>query len=424
MENTEVLDTALARVAAHSDRLTSTLLDPVREFQSLQHPDGSVTDGHDRATQLLLKEILPSYRESLNSLSLSLEACDAAYADVEEWLKEGLDHPPRFDETQAAYGPPRDGEATLFLGPLVATNGPAPRGHFLECFIAARDEPSEVEQVQETLPHPKYGCQSMRLLGGTQGLMRGNCIVFFPENIASSRPPTAMATSFAEFFFNKFYDIYHGQTIPRLRSLTGGIDLASEKLSEDEMYRARAVWGYLHDHNHYQGPRPWDESANTKMSFFPGLLEEIKCDCEVVRQCRDYKVPFADEIIEMVLLERLFRYPGQPDAPNNFDAGTGLLLHEWLCEEAPSALQVGNSGGARIDVTRCAEALRGLIDSILHLELRDKGVYVSEAERFVYQYVPKGEQGRRLGTPSRYSGYEELLQRPGLLEFAGIRPSE
>ena len=37
--------------------------------------------------------------------------------------------------------------------------------------------------IEEDLPHPENGCQSLKLLAGTKGFTEEKCIVFFPENV-------------------------------------------------------------------------------------------------------------------------------------------------------------------------------------------------------------------------------------------------
>jgi hypothetical protein len=391
----------------------------VEEFRKLQDPTGAVVAGLARA-EGLLPVVVETYRGLARRAGVRQVEIDAVGADAERWLARGLDTPPEFDTLLDAYGPPADGAPTLVLAPLLATNGPAPRGRFLECLFAVRDEVEEVRALGGRYPHPRNGCQSMRLLAGTEGLLSGNCIVFFPENIASSR--TDVETTFAQFFFNKFRKIYREQTIPVVHAVTGVDRWASADLDEEATYHARCVWGYLHDYHHYQGTRPWDEAMDLKLKFFPGLLEEIKVDAQTGVLCgRDADIPYGRDVVEMMLLERLFRYPAQPDAPTNFDAGTGLLMFEWLAR-AGAGITV-TAEGIVIDVDGCLDGLDALVTQILDLEALPDAEYVAAAERFVRRFIAPGEK-RRLAVPERYQrAVRDRVDAPALLSFAELVPS-
>ena len=297
---------------------------------------------------------------------LGQEAFAAALAaDVAAWRAAGLATPPLFDRTRDAYRPPAGDAPTLFAGPVLATNGPVPRGHFLELFLAWREEPAECKAVAADRPHPKNTCQSTRLIIASRGFAEGNCIVFFPENVAARG--ALAGQDYALFFFNKFHRIYREQTLPEVRRrfgpsdlLTGAADWVSGTLDEATCYRARCVWGYLHDCFHHRGPRPFDEQMHVKLTWFAGLLEEIKVDAETALACLDGAVPHGEAILQFVLFERMLRYPRQPDATRNFDSATGVLLYEWLRDR--EAIRPAGGGRLTLDRGRLAEGLRALVD--------------------------------------------------------------
>jgi hypothetical protein len=68
------------------------------------------------------------------------------------------------------------------------------------------------------------------------------------------------------------------------------------------------------------------------MNWYVGLLEEIKCDLITIRLVEKFKPPFWQEIIEFVLLDRMFRYPIGSEKNLTFDGGTGILLFEILVQ--------------------------------------------------------------------------------------------
>lgn len=416
MTSTVVTDPAAAAAA----RTQADLVPLVDAFRALQDPTGAVT-GDEREADRLLGRILETYRELAPVAAVPPEQVEAVVADVGRWRAQGLARPPAFEALLDAYGPPADGEGTLVCAPLVATNGPAPRGKFLECLFAVRDEVSEVRALERVYPHPKNGCQSMRLLAGSAGLITGNCIVFFPENIAHAREH--VETTFAQFFFNKFHKIYQELTLPHVRRVTGTGAWSSGALDSEQTFHARSVWGYLHDYHHYRGPRPWDEAMEFKLRFFPGLLEEIKVDAQTALECGRASVPYGREVVEMMLLERMFRYPGQPDAPTNFDAGTGLLIFEWLASDGRGVQLDGDR--VRLDIDGCLEGLEALVAEILDAEAAPDQDYPARAEALVRRFIAPGEQGRRLSVPERYGRTVRAAgAAPGLLDFHDLVPGE
>lgn len=406
---------ACAEVASTVQQQLVPLVDG---FRRLQDPSGAVVRDVDAAADLLPR-VLDAYRAVAARAGTPAAEVEAVSLDAQRWLAAGLGSAPAFDSLLDVYGPPPDGGTTLVLAPLLATNGPAPRGRFLECLFAVRDEVDEVAALGRSHPHPRNGCQSMRLLAGSRGLLSGNCIVFFPENIASSH--ASVETTFAQFFFNKFRKIYREQTVPAVAAVTGAGSWPSAQLGEEATYHARCVWGYLHDYHHYRGPRPWQEAMDLKLKFFPGLLEEIKVDAQTGILCgRDGSVPFGSEVLEMMLLERLFRYPGQPDAPTNFDAGTGLLMFEWLA--ATGAGVEVTAAGTTLDVEACLDGLEALVGEILALEALPDADYVAAAEAFVRRFVPPGEN-RRLAVPERYQrAVRDRVEVGRLLTFEELVP--
>ncbi|MEQ8965570.1 MAG: DUF6421 family protein [Azospirillaceae bacterium] len=402
---------AAARAAAAFDAL-----------RPLQDASGAVTGDRAKAAELL-ETAVDGVRQAARLLDQEAFA-SALAADVAAWRSTGLATPPLFDRTRDAYRPPAGNGPTLFAGPVLATNGPAPRGHFLELFLAWRDEPAECDAVAGDWPHPKNKCQSTRLILASRGFSSGNCIVFFPENIAAAGAPTGQ--DYALFFFNKFHRIYHEQTLPELRRLfgpadrlTGAGNWVSGTLGEAACYRARCVWGYLHDCFHHRGPRPLDAHLHVKLNWFTGLLEEIKVDAETALACLDGAVPHGEAILQFVLFERMLRYPRQPDATRNFDSATGVLLYEWLRDKG--AIHPAEEGRLAIDRSRLADALAALVDEVLRLEMiGDDSRYKTEARTLVRGLLPEGASGERFAVPARFAADIGLTARPETLDFESL----
>ncbi|HEU5381843.1 MAG TPA: DUF6421 family protein [Ktedonobacteraceae bacterium] len=417
--NSYHLKEAVADVKEIAAYVTETVVPLVHAFRELQDTSGKVVSDLETA-KTLLGGLRRPVRTAYSMAGISAACADAFDADVDAWLERGLDAAPQFDQSLASYVPPGQGELTFFIAPFLATNGPAPRGAFLECFLALHEEPVELEQVVACMSHPdsKSVCSAGRILAGSKGLMSGNCIVFFPENVATAKKVESQSFSF--FFLNKFQRIFLAETLPRARQMFADQSWASEKLTPQQCYAARAIWCYVHDYFHQCGPRPFDSNIQVKMNFFVGLLEETKVDCQAAVTAYNHKVPFGRETVEFIVLERLLRYPNQPDATRNFDAGCGLFLFEWLLQEGYGLYE--EEGGVRIDIDACVKGMAILAEKIEALEFTtDNAEYRRQAKNFVRTLLPEGVDGARFAIPERYSRITRSLPTDhSLLHFANL----
>ncbi|MGQ0576626.1 MAG: DUF6421 family protein [Pseudonocardia sp.] len=327
---------------------------------------------------------------------------EAFTADVDRWLATGLHTAPDFARTRDAVTPPLDGEIAVFVGPAMMTNSEPPVGFRFEAFVARRREPLALPALAARFPHPRNNCQSLQLLVGSDGVVSGNCIVFFPENVGAARPPRTQ--SYAMFFYSKFRRIHETFAVPAARDVltTDSLPWASAGLDPQQCYEARAIWGYLHDYFHHQGPRPFDEHMAVKLNWFVGLLEEIKVDCQTLLACAAGDVPYGESQIDMILLERLFRYPLDRDAERVFDAGTGVLLFSWLV--ARGSITAVGDGRCRLALPATVDAARLLVDEIEEIErtAETDEQYRSTAKSFVRRFLRDGGAGRRFAfTPEQ-----------------------
>lgn len=370
-----------------------------------QAPDGSIgapTPAHAES----VRELGRLGAEALDRLGLAAQAA-ALRADTAGWLAAGLDSRPEFDRTRDAIVAPGDGETGVFIGPALMTNAEQPVKYGFEAFAYRRREPADLDRLSGLFPHPKNICQATQLLIGSAGAARGNCIVFFPENIAAREKPAVQ--TFAIFFFNKFRRIHETFAIPAARGVLTGDSLpwASDGLDPEVCYEARAQWGYLHDYFHHQGPRPFDENIKVKLNWYVGLLEEIKVDCQTILACLESDLPMARPLIDMVLIERMFRYPLDPAAQRVFDSGTGVLLFSWLREQG--AITAAGGDRLRLSLPATYPALRALIDAIVEIEVRtgSDDEYRAAALDFVRRYLPAGTGKDRFA----FTADQEVLRR-------------
>ncbi|MFH8988119.1 DUF6421 family protein [Streptomyces sp. NPDC017940] len=375
-------------------RLGRTLVPRVDAFRARQRDDGTVPDPDD-ADRRGLAALKDEAADWFAAHGRGAQA-DALAADVEDWLAAGLDTPPHFARSRDALAAPADGDWAAFLAPVQTTNSVPPVGRRLEFFLVRRKEPDALPELAVHYPHPRNNCQATVLLAGSEGLREGNCIVFFPENVAAH--DKVVEQKYAIFFFNKFRRIHERFALPSAQAVLtpDSVPQDSAGLDPDVCYQARSVWGYLHDYFHHQGRWPLDRHVKLKMNWFIGLLEELKVDARTALACHtDALVPYADEQIAMILLERMFRYPLDAHAVRNFDAGTGVFLYSWL--RGHGALVADGTGPLRLDHDRVIDALRELVDTIEGMEaaVQTPAEYRTAARELVRTQLRPGAEGDR-----------------------------
>lgn len=393
-------------LAIEARGIRRTLIPLVDRFRARQADDGTVPDPSEADRDLLLAvrdRGLDWYRRS------GLEAqAEALEADVDDWLTLGLDTPPDFARSRDALAAPRDGEPARFLAPIRTTNSVPPVGKRLECLFALRKEPQALPRLAVDYTHPKFNCQATILLAGSAGFAEGNCLVLFPENVAASDKVEGQA--WAMFFFNKFRRIHETYAIPSAEAILteAGLPRASTGMKPDECYEARAIWGYLHDRSHYLGAWPLDEHIALKMNWFVGVLEEIKVDAKTALACVHHDIPFGEEQLVMIVLERVFRYPLADDAVRNFDSGTGVFLYSWLRE----AGAITDAPDGRLDLDREA-ALASLAEYVHTVETLEESAqseeeYKAEAKALVRRHL---EPGHAKGERYAFTDDQRILLR-------------
>ncbi|MFJ9844008.1 DUF6421 family protein [Kitasatospora sp. NPDC101155] len=397
-----------ADLLSDADELAGSLIPKVDRFRERQADDGTVPGATEEDRALLGRirdEACAWYaRHGRDGQAAALAA------DVDGWLAAGLDTLPHFARSRDALRVPEDGSAVFFLAPLQSTNSAPPVGKRLDCFFALRKEPAALPELAVSYPHPKNNCQSLVLITGSAGFRQGNCLVFFPENVAAHDKITEQP--YAMFFYNKMRKIHETYALPGAAAVLTPESLprASTGLDADVCFEARAIWGYLHDSMHYQGLWPFDQHISLKMNWFVGLLEEIKVDAKTVLACADSGVvPFAAEQVDMILLERVFRYPQADDATRNFDSGTGVLLYSWLREHGALAGSPADGELLRFDRDKALDALREFVATVekLETEVTTDDEYRSAAKELVRRYLPAPEPAAAGTARQRYAFTED-----------------
>lgn len=381
-------------------RVLSPLVDRFRRRQEL---DGRIERPAD-SDVTLLREIADVASTFLREMGRDQQA-RALREDIDAWIDAGLDAKPAFDRSRDTFTVVPNNAEMFFLGAVYATNSEQPCGHRLDYFYAQRHEPTFVTSIAEEYPHPNNVVQEVILLAGSEGFTRGNCLVFFPENIAAAEK--IKEQNYAVFFFSKFQAIHEEIGVAAAREVMTpeSVILDSEGMDPYGCYEARSLWGYLHDRAHFSGKWPIGDYTLLKMNWFIGVLEEIKVDAKAILLAHSTSMPYANELLAMILVERLFRYPLEKEAESNFDAATGVFLYSWF--HAAGALQVSD-GRLAIDREAVLALLPRLVSEIEAVEnsADTPDEYKAAARAFVYEYLAPGEDGRRY----RFLPYQDILR--------------
>ena len=390
----------------------------VRAFQT---PRGEIA-GDTAAARALLERLRAATHTAL-ALTGASDAQVAAFdTDLDRWLAD-LSRPPVFDDTLRAYEAPGPGELTLLVAPLRAVNGPPPTGRFLECLLARRDEPADLDALAACVPGCRPRSQSVRVLAGSRGVMLGSCLACFPEFIAASRKP--LVQEWGLFFTSKFHGVFTRHTLPAAHAVLGQQQRwRSLALGPADTYRLRALWGCVHDHFHEAGPRPLSTSLAVKSRWAVAVCDEVKVDCFTAAAMCQVELPFARELAETVLLDRFFRLPAEPGAARSVDAAAGVLMFEWLLRHGAGIAEAERHGGGGlvVDLDACLDALPELGRAITGIEhLPDDQAYVDAADALVQAWLPPpAPPGRaRYGDPAGFARLvRPRLPHLGLIDFA------
>ncbi|MEV6354483.1 DUF6421 family protein [Streptomyces hydrogenans] len=376
-------------------------VDSLRELRTRRQGAGGAPAVSDEEVRRAVDAVIAAV-EGLGGLMPHTQIA-ATCAELRAWRETGCEGVPHFDATRDAVPAPEDGEAAAYVGPVTLPNSDRHDVH-IEAFSVVREDPESTPRLQADYPHPKAVFQSTRLLSASRGLREGNCVVFFPENIPAATRCTDQ--NFAWFFFNRHTEIY-AQTLAITERLcgpgspfAGDTALVSADVDPETTYQARCVWGYMHDYFHHTGPRPLDEHLAIKTTWRPGLLEELKVDMKSAIACFEERVPYGPLVFEYIILERLFRYPAQPEPLRNFDAGTGFALGTWLAAKGLFTQdgQGRRSLGSKSEIVESVRELIGLIEEIERNE--DDAAYKAEAVDFLFGTLLRRPEAK----PDRYGG--------------------
>lgn len=398
-----------------AESMTITLVPLVNQFRNRQNEKGRIeTPTQDDVT--LLEEIVMQSR--VIAAQMNGDAFYNAFKeDVDDWISRSLSSPPLFDRTRDAFHKVENGGLVFFIGVTRAANGASGPGLRLETFIGQRHQPGLVTVAAKAFPHPHDVLMEIVLLGGSGGFVEGNCIVFFPENVAAITKVDKQ--QYAVFFFNKFKTIHEQIAYKNAQMLLDDKHALQHSVGLDQYrcYEIRSLWGYLHDRAHFTGTWPIGENTEVKMNWYVGVIEELKVDAKAILMAHYGDIPYLDELFSMVLLERLFRYPLEPNPRRNFDSGTGMFLFSYLLSKNAITQR-----GTQFDLNRdrITGAFKELVAEVEDLENASPEAedYIANATKLVGRYLPPPE---KKGEKFTFSEAHRMLTR-NAAQFSEDKP--
>lgn len=363
------------------------LVELTHEIQAMQEDDGSISCKNDNIIGKLnqIKNLILKETAKLELDNYGIAICK----DIDHYIKNDLKCID-FSNSVLALKLVNNMDKFFFWGPLRTANG-IRKGWGFESFISLRDDPisKEFDEIYSSYPHPKNICQASHLLAGTKGIVTGNNIVFFPENIKSTIDLKKQTS--AIFFFNKFYDIYNEITIPLWDSIGDSSQLTySRNIDRVTNYKARCVWGYFHDYFHHQGSLPFDENISLKTNWYVGVIEEIKVDLQtLIELMNNSNLAYRNITIEYILFDRIFRYTKEQRPLSTFDSATAFFLISYFNQMKVLLVDENNNLYFNFDLIK--EAALNLIDIIKNIEdnLVDIQQFKADIEELFFAYLHK-----------------------------------
>jgi len=393
-----VLASLPRKVQGLASYLGSEVIPLVNALRPLQAADGAVVK-EIREARRLVSDLRARGYDAYRMAYGADQVADAFAQDTALWLEDGLDRPPDFSHTVHAFPRTHLGQPVFALACVKTPNGPEPKGNFWETFLAIRDQPAELPEVQRQWPMDQNAPESARLLIGSHGFANGACVVFFHENVAASDFGTS---SFAICFHNRYFGLFRGITLRRVHAMWPSSEWQCASAKAPDMYAVAGIRSHLHDYYHMQGPLPLSQHLQLKTTFVSGIVEELRVDLEAVLAGQASCSDWAEMLAEFVLLERMFRYPAQNDALRNFDAASGVLLYEYfrrcgvVSKQAPFALE------------HALNAAHHLLDELRTLEAAGPAQYRQATVEFVFSYLGLPQDGGRYSMPAGY--LEDMAQ--------------
>ncbi len=222
--------------------------------------------------------------------------------------------------------------------------------------------------------YPNPGVRPIWLGDATAGFKFELSVALFPENFLTAEAVTPRHRAY--YFIDRFVRRHLEITRAILNLGTSPRAFARLKRASDgAIARGCVAWVHLHEYFHRRGHLPLPENLGVKSTRSTAGLEEVRCDalaCLAAHRGAEHGVEDGELHAELILAERLLRYPLQDDPQRNYDARGSQFLYGYLHERG--ALR--DDGAGRMDLPQGLDgvivALREMIVGINKLEYLEK----------------------------------------------------
>ncbi len=302
----------------------------VTDLRSLQSPDGSISDHHDRA-DLLLGRITAAVEDIAPEFPHDADYLAAVGKDLTRWSDGGFAVPDFLDSLLAFHPETQriDGRRHLVLFPMYTQNGNPDRN--LEAVLIEVLWPDFVGDL-EAGDYSNKQFLPIRFLDFTAGYAT-NSAVLFPETIAMREVPKfGWGAIFADREAARFRSV-----VTAAAEITGlAVPPDAARLLADQQLAEQTfvMWDLIHDRTHMHGDLPFDPfMIKQRMPYFLYTLEELRCDLTAFREAVDLEaqgLPQGRLVQYAILFDRIFRFAITGSRVRNYDGLGGQLLFAWL----------------------------------------------------------------------------------------------
>jgi hypothetical protein len=244
--------------------------------------------------------------------------------------------------------------------------------------------------------YPNDGVQPIWLGEATAGFRFELSVALFPENFLTDQPvqPRHRAYYFVDRFVRRHLEL----TRAILELGTSPRAFARLKRAGDAaIARGCVSWVHLHEYFHRRGHLPLPEHLDVKSTRSTAGLEEVRCDtlaCLAAHRAAALGVDDGELHAELILAERLLRYPLQDDPQHNYDARGSQFLYGFLRERGA----IADDGAGRLDLPH---GMAAAIDA-----LREMLVGINKLEYLEKRSHPHAGRDRRRALVERFGGFD------------------
>ncbi|HEV7742204.1 MAG TPA: DUF6421 family protein [Pseudolysinimonas sp.] len=306
------------------------------ELQPLQAQDGSVAKADHATAAALIARVTRGIRALAPAFPHDAAYLEAAVADFDRWVADGLGVPDFYDSL-VAFAPAShriDKLRHLVVFPMYTQNGSTDR--HVEALIVEVIWPDFIAKLEETYTNKLF--LSLRFVDFTPGYDTHSAVLF-PETVAMREiPPFTWGAILQDREAARFRAVVReASAITKLDLLPSQQHLLEDQKTAEETF---VMWDLIHDRSHMRGDLPFDPfMIKQRMPFFLYSLEELRCDLTAYRECvalaraEDTDEHTRDRAVHVqhaIIFDRIFRFPLTGNRVRNYDGAGGQLLFAWM----------------------------------------------------------------------------------------------